>query len=503
MRRGLSFTERFRFRGFRMFLGVTAILGAAAATSFRPIEHPTASAQPKRINILWLIAEDFGVELGCYGTREVWTPNLDRLAAEGMRFTRAYTTAPVCSPSRSAFMTGMYQTTIGAHNHRSHRDDGFKLPDGVRILPDWMREAGYYTANVKELPAEMGFRGEGKNDWNFTYDGRPWDSDNWEDLKKHQPFYAQINFRETHRAFTSPRRADPAKVVIPPYYPDHPITREDWAKYLDAASELDEKIGKVMAQLTRDGLADSTMIIFFGDNGQAHVRGKQFVYESGLHVPLIVRWPKGYGGLKNYKAGTVSDQLIEAIDLTATTLTIASKQKPKLMQGRAFLGERAESPRQLAFGARDRCDETVFRLRTVRDKQYRYIRNFTPDRPLLQPNEYKNKQYPVWTLLPLLASQGNLKPVQMTLVASRMPAEELYDLDADPYEIDNRIGSTDPQDVGAHKRLREALEKWITETNDLGRVMESPALAAAKGATKPGGNPNADAIRLPSAAVKP
>src|SRR5215217_3601089 len=147
-----------------------------------------ATAAPERPNILWLVAEDFGPHLGCYGTRQVRTPNLDRLAADGVRYTRAYTTAPVCSASRSAFMTGMYQTTIGAHNHRSHRDDGYKVPEGVRALPDLMRDAGYFTANLKDLPASYGFKGTGKTDWNFTYEGKPFESERWTDLKAHQPF---------------------------------------------------------------------------------------------------------------------------------------------------------------------------------------------------------------------------------------------------------------------------------------------------------------------------
>src|SRR6185436_7706563 len=164
-----------------------------------------AADAPARPNILWLIAEDFGQHLGCYGTREVWTPNLDKLAADGVRYTRFFTTAPVCSPSRSAFMTGMYQTTIGAQNHRSHRDDGYELPKGVRVLTDWLREAGYFTANVREFPAGFGFKGTGKTDWNFTYHGKPFDSDRWGELKLQQPFYAQINFQETHRAFHAPK----------------------------------------------------------------------------------------------------------------------------------------------------------------------------------------------------------------------------------------------------------------------------------------------------------
>jgi len=212
------------------------LIGACLVFSLL-VPHVIGASAQKRPNILWLIAEDFGQHLGCYGTKEVWTPNLDRVAKEGVRYTRFFTTAPVCSPSRSAFMTGMYQTTIGAHNHRSHRDDGYTLPPGVRVLSDWMREAGYFTANIRDLPKECGFKGTGKTDWNFSYTGKPFDSADWADLKGHQPFYAQINFQETHRKFNAPPRADPAKVQLPPYYPDHPVTRADWAKYLDAAVE--------------------------------------------------------------------------------------------------------------------------------------------------------------------------------------------------------------------------------------------------------------------------
>jgi arylsulfatase A-like enzyme len=430
---------------------------------------PTAAA-PKRPNILWLIAEDLGPHLACYGTKEVWTPNLDRLAAEGVRYTRCYTTAPVCSPSRSAFMTGMYATTIGAHHHRSNR--GRKLPEGVRVLTDLLRDAGYFTANVRDLPAGMGFKGTAKTDWNFAYEGQPFDSDRWDDLKSHQPFYAQLNFQETHRTYRGAKRADPAKVVIPPYYPDHPVTRADWAAYLDAASELDRKIGLVLKQLADDGLADNTLVVFFGDNGQSHVRGKQFCYEEGLHVPLLIRWPKNFPAPKHYKPGSVSDRLLAAIDFAPTMLAVAGAQKPAKMQGEIFLGDRAAPPRQYVFGARDRCDETVFRLRTVRDARYRYIRNFTPDRPFLQANAYKERQYPVWNLLKELHAAGKLTPVQEVLCAPTMPEEELYDLDADPWEIHNLAKSPEHQEV--LKRLRGALETWIKESDDQGRFPEKP-----------------------------
>ena len=451
-----------------------------------------APAAPARPNILWLLAEDFGPELACYGTGEVSSPVLDRLAARGVRFTRAYSTAPVCSASRSAFMTGMYQTTIGAHNHRSHRDDGYRLPAGVRTVNNRMHDAGYFTANIRQFPAEVGFNGTGKTDWNFTHEPGPdFDTDRWAELAAHQPFFAQVNFQETHRTFHAPAHADPAKVAIPPYYPDHTVTRTDWAQYLDAATELDRKVGKILDQLERDGLADRTVVVFMGDHGQAHVRGKQFCYEEGLHIPLIVAWPKGLGPAPaKLAAGRVDGRLVEAIDLVPTFLDWAGVAPPAGMQGRVLFGDHAGPDREYAFGARDRCDETVFRFRTVRDARYRLIRNFTPDRPFLQPNDYKERSYPVWNLLKELDAQGKLTPVQKVLTAPTMPPEEFYDLEADPHEIHNLVGSADPAHQEALQRLRRALAEWIEQSNDQGRTPEPPEVAAARGSTRPGSDPN-------------
>ena len=457
-------------------LAILAIIAFALPTTLFGAQPAGKDARP---NILWIIAEDFGPELGCYGTQQVWTPNLDELARVGVRYTRAFTTAPVCSASRSAFMTGMVQTTIGAHNHRSHRRDKYQLPDGVRLITHWLREAGYFTANIREVSSTL--RGTGKTDWNFTPRAKPYDSDRWADLKSNQPFYAQINFPETHRGSawnnahkSIPRKADPARVTIPSYYPDHPTTRRDWAQYLNTAMALDRKVGIVLRKLEEDGLADNTIVIFFGDHGRAMVRGKQWCYDSGLHVPLIIRWPTGLATPAQYRPGSVNDQLISAIDLSATTLALAGVARPATMQGRVFLGPQADPPREYVFSARDRCDETVFRIRTVRNKRYRYIRNFMPDRPFLQLNRYKEKQYPVIHLIRELYAQGKLNPTQAVLAAPRRPAEELYDLDNDPYEVRNLAGSPDHAAVLA--KLRGVLTNWIEESNDQGRTIEPPEI---------------------------
>ena len=427
------------------------------------------AAETKRPNILWLIAEDFGPHLSCTGTKEVWTPNIDKLAAEGVRYTRFYD-GMVCSVSRSSFMTGMHAVSIGAHNHRTL--DKKPLPEGVDTLPNWLRKAGYFTANLVQLPESCGFKGAGKTDWNFTVAEPLFDSTKWEELKTHGPFYAQINFHETHRNYNAPQKADPAKVELPPYYPDHPVARKDWADYLDSATELDHKIGLVLEALQKDGLADDTILIFFGDNGQSHVRGKQFCYEEGFRVPLVIRWPKNFPAPANFKPGTLDDRMLDGIDLAPTMIDIAGASKPAKMQGRIFLGEHTEAPREYLFGTRDRCDETTMRIRAVRDDHYRYIHNFMPQIPFLAPNNYKETQYPVWNLLKQLHAEGKLTPPQEFLCQPRMPDEELYNLDTDPFELHNLAASTTPEDLAELKKLRGVLDQWIIDIDDHGRTPE-------------------------------
>ncbi len=446
---------------------------------------PAFAAAPERLNILWLIAEDTGPSsYGCYGEQPAaHTPTLDRLAAEGMRYTRFYTTAPVCSPSRSAFNTGMYQTTIGAHQHRT--PEKRPLPEGVRPLPEWFRAAGYHTANVREFPAALNVRGAGKTDWNFITREQPlYDGERWEDLARRQPFYAQVNFQETHRDFAGEGVTDPAKVILPPYYPDHPAIRKDYADYLDSARRLDGKISRILARLEQDGLAANTVVIFMGDNGEAHIRGKQFCYEEGLRVPLIIRWPRGLTPPAGFRAGAVESRLLEAIDVAPTLLSLAGLPVPPRMQGAPFLGEKAGSPKAHVFGARDRCDETAMRIRTVRDTRYRYIRTFTPEMPFFAPNAYKARQYPAWTLVPRLHAEGKLNDVQAFLCAPRQPEEQLFDLEADPHEIRNLASSSDPVHAATLRRLRAALEDWIVRTDDQGRFPEKMSASEADAAVR-------------------
>ncbi len=432
----------------------------------------------RRPNILWIIAEDFSPDLGCYGNRLVHTPNLDRLAAEGVRFTRAFVTGPVCSASRSAIATGMYQTTIGAHHHRSHRDDNFRLPPPVRPFTHYLREAGYHTSNLERVP---GIGGTGKTDFNFAAEN-VFDGKDWSERRPGQPFYAQINFPETHRAFKrfTPRPVDPAQVVLPPYYPDHPAVRLDWALYLDGAQHLDVNVGKVLNRLEQEGLAEDTIVFFFGDHGRPMPRGKQFLYDEGIHIPLIVRIPERYRP-EGYAAGTVNDALVSAIDITATTLRLAGVEPPPHMEGRPFFGPGA-GRRDSIIAARDRCDETADRIRCVRDRRYKYIRNFFPERPYAQQNVYKDTQYPTLAAMRRLQAQGKLTGPPALFLAPSRPAEELYDLENDPHEIRNLAGSAGHQ--AELDRMRRILEEWIRRTGDQGARPESGPMAWDKDRTE-------------------
>ena len=438
----------------RRFLASAGAAGAAAMAASTGAR--AAAGKDKRPNVLWIISEDTGPEFGCYGYPLVHTPNVDRLARQGARYTNAFTAAPVCSASRSGFMTGMYQTTIGAHHHRSHRGDGYTLPEGVHVFTKYFRDAGYFTAIC----------GKGKTDWNFTPKMKPYDSNKWEDLKANQPFFAQYQFSETHRGFKRCKAhpVDPEKVTLPPYYPDHPVARQDWAMYLETVNVLDEKIGEVLEKLEADGLAENTIVFYFGDHGRAHVRGKQWLYDGGIHVPLVVRSP----GVT--QAETVVDEMVSAVDFGPTCLRLCGIEPPKHMQGRVFLGPDRDEPREFIFAARDRCDETVDRIRCVRDKQFKYIRNFMPDRPWTQPNYYKLNSYPMLGLMHRLHNEGTLAPEQDRWFAPRKPDEELYDVQNDPWEVKDL--AADPKHADRLKRMRQALDDWIKRTGDKGMQPE-------------------------------
>lgn len=447
----------------------------------------------RRPNLLWIVAENIDLDLGCYGARHVQTPNLDRLAREGIRCTRVFATAPVCAPSRSAFMTGMYQTSTDTHHMRSHRGDDFRLPAGVRPITHWLQSAGYSTFNIGTIDRSV--VGTKKLDLNFVNEGPIFQGDNWAELKKRQPFFAMINTPEVEYDIYDrktaqkarvewvgekehPRIAPPNEVTPPPYYPEHPIAREEWARYLNSVSGLDQRVGVMLDALRKEGLEDDTIVIFFADNGRLDVRGIHWCYDSGLRVPLILRWSRNFPAPEDCRPGSVHEQVISLLDLTATTLDLAGLKRPAGMQSRIFLGPNADPPRKYAFSARDRIDETVNRIRSVRDERYRYNRNFMPEQSLAALNRYREKCFLLMPLARQLHAAGKLRGPALALVSPRLPDEELYDTKSDPFETRNLADSKEPEHREALLRLRTALEVWITETGDRGQTPEPAEVVA-------------------------
>ncbi len=459
-------------RILRLLLLATTMLSARAMAA--------DSAKP---NILFILAEDIGPHLGSYGTPLVSTPHLDQLAARGVRYTQAFTTAPVCSASRSAIMTGMYQTTIGAHQHRTWQWNKKPLPEGVRTITDYFRGAGYYTANLSAGPGKAakkaaggltGSNGAGKTDFNFLTPTPPFDGNDWADRKPGQPFFAQITITESHKGpgwvFARSKDApiphvDASKVKLPPYYPDHPVAREEYATYLDAIALMDSYVGELLARLEKDGLAQNTIVVFIGDNGQCLFRSKQFLYDGGISIPLLIAWPD------RRRAGAVDDQMVSSIDISAAMLGVAGVKPHAVMQGRDFLAAGA-APRSHIFAARDRMDESTDRMRAVRTPQWKYIRNYFPGIPYMQRNNYKETQYPTWNLVKQLAKEGKLTPEAALFAADRKPVEELFDLSADPHEVKNL--ALDSQHTAKLRELRGLVDKWVVESGDKGGAIEDP-----------------------------
>ena len=417
-------------------------------------------------NLVWLIADDLSPELACYGYPHVRTPNIDRLAAEGTRFTRAFTTAPICSSSRSAFITGLHQTSIACQHHRT--EDPRPLPANVRTLPELLRAAGYFATSGQGPDCARW----GKTDYNFTFDQRKmFDGPDWRKRRPGQPFFAQVQLKHPHRPFvnepvTEARLRD---APLPPIYPDHPLARRDWAGYLQSIEALDAMVGEVLAALDREGVAQDTIVMFFGDNGRPHVRDKQWLYDGGLHVPLIVRWPG------RVAPATVREELVSLVDLAPTCLRLAGLAVPVVMQGVPFLPQ--QSPRrEFVVGARDRCGDADDRIRSVRTARFNYLRNFRPELPYTQHSSYKEVQYPMLPLLRLLHAEGRLTPVQAAFLARTRPPEELYDLEADPWETRNLAGL--PEHAATLRDLRGKLDEWMRATGDMGGTPETKPTVA-------------------------
>lgn len=426
--------------------------------AFAAVCSITTADDAERMNVVWIIADDLSPDLGCYGYEEVQTPHIDRLSNQGARYASAFATAPVCSSSRSAFITGVHQTTTGTHHHRTI--DKHPLPKPIEPITEIMRRAGYYVCNVNSS-----MKRAGKSDYNFLPASKMYDAPDWSKRKKGQPFFAQVQVHEPHRDFIK-AKTDVAKrdYKIPAYYPEHRVIRADWANYMQSVEVLDAKVGDVIARLEKEGLTEQTVVFFFGDHGRPHYRDKQWLYDGGVRVPLIVKWPK------RIQPGTVHREMVSLIDVAAATVAIAGEEIPDWMQGRDLLADDFHG-REMVFAARDRCGSTLDRIRSVRTKSFKYIRNFEPERSYSQHSGYKEMQYPGMTVARVLKMKGQLTGPPSKFWAEKRPAEELYDLENDPDELHNLA------DSDAHakvlKQLRDALNLWIKETNDQGRFPEA------------------------------
>jgi uncharacterized sulfatase len=445
----------------RLAIVAVPVVSALTVTARR------ADAAGPRPNILWISTEDISPDLGCYGDAYAETPNLDRLASQGALYSRAFSVAGVCAPSRSAIITGMYPTTIGTHHMRCMGVP----PAYVKCFTEYLRAAGYYCSNNV------------KTDYNFDRPLTAWDENSrtahWRDRADGQPFFSVINITMTHesrirapasqfsrltRDLLPQDRHDPAQAVLPPYYPDTPIVRRDWARYYDLITAMDRRVAAILEQLEADGLAENTVVFFFGDHGRGLPRGKRWIYDSGLRIPLIVRWPG------KIEPGTVNGELVSFIDFGPTVLSLAGVKIPDYIQGRAFLGDAAGPPRDYIFGARDRMDEAYDIIRCVRDKRYKYIRNFEPGKPYAQYIDYMEKM-PTLQEWRRLHKAGKLVGPQRNFFLPRKPEEELYDTQADPHEVNNLAQAPGHQEI--RQRLRARLERHMTETNDLGLIPEA------------------------------
>lgn len=452
----------------RSFLGAST----AAVSALRAL----AAGRP---NILWISIEDTSPQLGCYGDPLAHTPNLDRLAAEGVRFTNAYSTIGVCAPCRSSIITGVFPASIGTQHMRSSAAP----PDHIRCFPEYLREAGYYCTN------------NSKTDYNFPVPKTAWDESSnkahWKNRPAGKPFFSVFNLTITHESQILPRgeahlkntprvkpneRCDPARVALPPYYIDKPEVRRDLANVYDIIAQMDYQAGDLLKEISDAGLANDTIVFFWSDHGVGLPRAKRWLYQSSTHVPLIVRTPERLRAPDQGKPGTVNDELVSLLDLGPTAINLAGAAVPGHMHGRAFLGANLKPRRKYVYGFRDRMDERYDMVRSVFDGRYRYIRNFDFHKPHYQ---YMNtaEQGPTMMELRKAHEAGQLSP-QAERYFHPKPVEELYDVRADKHEMTNLAAQ--PGHAATLRKMRAECISWMREIKDTGLIPESELDALGK-----------------------
>lgn len=455
--------RRARVVAFVCLLGLlSARLAAQTGTAARP-------------NFLVITCEDMSPDLGCYGDPAAITPNLDALARKGNRYTAAFANGPICSPARTALLFSMYQTSLGAGNHRSRAN----TPEGLLGFATHLRAAGYFCTNHPKVDYNTPVAWEVER---ATYDrGRDWRARSDVD----QPFLSIINIEVTHQSYTSvlpheqyrervrsrllPEEVhDPADVVVPPYFPDTPAVRKELARYADCVTMMDRRVGEILSELEADGLAESTIVVFFSDHGAGHPRHKSTPFASGLRVPMIVYCPPGFEGVLRVPPGGVCRDLVTFIDIGPTLMNVAGVAVPASMHGVAVLGEGVR-PREYAFGALDRRAESFGLSRTVTDGRYVYIRNYLPHLPIGQPKGYGFPSA-IYQELSRLHRSGRLEGAALDYMSPSAP-EMLFDLESDPYETLNLVDRAELRPV--LDRLRSAHREQIRAYTDLNFVPES------------------------------
>ncbi len=453
----------------RLFIIIMAVLGLGLSC------NKTEPKQP--YNILWLTAEDLSPLFACYGDSTVATPNIDRIAREGVRYTNAYSISGVCAPSRHALITGMYPISTGAMHMRTIKrtsalskiTDPELLaiptyeavpPPEAKCFSEYLRAEGYYcTNNVK-------------TDYQFHLPITAWDDNSnvahWRDRPAGMPFFSIFNFTVTHESqvwkrANLPLLVDPDVVPLPPYYPDTPVIRNDVARHYSNVVALDSLIGDKLAELEADGLLDKTIIFFYGDHGDGLPRGKRWLYDSGLRVPLIVRWPDGRD------AGKVVDDLVSFVDFAPTMLSLTGIPVPDYMQGQPFLGEQKTPARKYIYAAKDRMDPALDTHRAIRDKRFKYIKNYQPEKPYVQFLPYRD-QMPLMQELLRMDKAGELTGTPAIWFSKTKPVDEFYDTWNDPHEVNNLAG--EPEYAETLAEMKVELAKWEKASNDLGHMPE-------------------------------
>ncbi len=454
--------------GYRYSRREFCLSSAVAALSPTALSCGSTVSKKERPNILWITSEDNSPLLGCYGDDFADTPNLDRLASEGVLYENAFANAPVCAPARNTLITGMYACSLGTHNMRSANP----IPADFKFFTQCLRESGYYCSNRR------------KEDYNTIKPDGAWDDSSreatWKNRAPGQPFFSVFNHTVSHESCLhriEPTVHDPAKVTLPPYHPDTPEIRRDWAQYYDKVTALDRQVGELLAELDRDGLAEDTIVFYYADHGGVLTRSKRFLYDSGTHVPLIIRFPEKFRHLAPSGPGTKTDRLVSFVDFGPTVLSLAGVDIPANMQGEAFLGAQEKPERDYVGLFRGRMDERIDMMRAVRDRRYKYIRNYYPHRPWGQHLNYlwRMKTTQVWERMYL---DGKTAGPQNYFFQQK-PAEELYDTLEDPHEVENLARNMDYADK--LQEMRAALKDWIFDIRDAGYISEGEMIERSAG----------------------